>query len=447
MTTAPYDEAAEIYLAGGLWTIPVIGKDQPVAGATGYEGTVTPEKIMRWLHPDPVVRARAGRGVRMDNVAVRHDLTVAIDVDDGYGDKNGVQQLVAFAKKHDLPPLPGTWSSTARGFESPSRQFIYAIAENVKMKTKPCKAVEVCCWHHRYTVASPSIHPNNRRPYTWYLPGAPGVPPTWGAATTRYPRREFFTPLPSEWFRIFQGGLVNADRSAVTVALPGLVATFAPGEPDGLIRYLLAKWESEHVGHDEFKNAMIHALMLGRQGHTGVAALVELLIERFTDYVNDARPNTAGREVESLVEFCTTIAQQKPLPPAPKPGEPLTPEQFMADMVAPTTSSVDNADSADPIGLAAAEELAYLFGTYTRCVAPERLDLRVTWAMGDPVHRLPVHAQRLIEDALLGLYPAAPAYHGLVAACRVHGISEADARTVFAVALGKVLDARMAAAQ
>lgn len=323
MPDFPYDNSAEIYEMGGLFPIPIMGKDVPVGGATGYEGTVTPEKVMQWLHPDARVRAKAGRGTSLTNVGLRHWYTLAIDVDHGYGVKNGVEQLAEYARKLSLSPLPPTWSSTARGDDTPSRQYIYSIEENFRAKTKPCKSVELCNWHHRFTVCAPSIHPKIGQPYAWYLPGEAGVPPTWGARTTRYPRHGDFTPLPADWTAAFRGTAANADRTVTTMALPMLLDSFTRGEPDGLVRHLLAKWgdETQHVGHDEAKNALINAFMLGREGHVGVHQLVDLLVRRLQAYLELDRPDKAQFEMygdetrPGLIQAMADIAQQKPLNP------------------------------------------------------------------------------------------------------------------------------------
>lgn len=440
-----YDDAAEIYLMGDIWTIPVLGHDHtPIAGATGYTGTVTVEKIMRWLDPDPMVRAKAGRGNALSNTGIRHDLTLAIDVDEGYGNKNGVAQLAEYAEKRGLPPLPGTWSSTARGPDTGSRQYVYTIDENVKLKTKPCKSVEVCNWHHRFTVCAPSIHPRTGQQYTWYLPGEAGVPPTWGEATTRYPRRDFFTKLPIEWVQAFKGGVVNADRAALTVELPELVATFAAGEPDGLISYLLRKWEAEHVGHDEFKNAMLNALILGRQGHVGVPELVELLIDRFTGYVDTARPHDAEREVKSLIEFTVTIAQQKPINTTSiEPGE-LGQVRLLSGVQMPTIVHLPQAEMVLPDGAATYDELRYFLDTYTRYARPTRLAHRITWAKAAPAGQQGYHFRQLIAGALAGDFPASRVLPAIREIHQHHG-GAADPRYILCVALGAILNEKASA--
>ncbi|MBL8926334.1 MAG: bifunctional DNA primase/polymerase [Pseudonocardia sp.] len=434
-----YDDAAEIYEMGHLWPIPVEGKSRPVGGATGYDGTVTPAKVAAWLDSDPVKRAKAGRGHRMDNIGLRHQLTLAIDVDHGYGDKDGVAQLAAFAAERGLPPLPATWSSTARGDDSPSRQYVYRIPEDVRLKTKPCKSVELCCWHHRYTVCAPSVHPDTGAEYAWYLPGEPGVPPTWGERTTRYPRAEVFPELPAEWFAALRGTAGNVDKSVDTVDLRALVASFPEGEPDGLVRHVMNRWAApaQHVGHDEFKDAAVHALMLGREGHTGVRVLLDLLWDRFTGYLA-----TAGRpagEATSLLRACATIAQQKPVKPAEprgffQGGSYRGPQGATAQPM-PQVPPADDAD------------VETYLATFTRYTDPARLGRRVTWMKADPADLLHHHAWHLISESIAGHYPAEAAVRALIDGHRHHGVMDASSpKTTLKLALGAILNANASAA-
>lgn len=310
-----FDQAALRYLDLGWLPVPVRGKTVPAKGATGYDGTVTPAKVQARLDEDPLVRARAGRGVGLDNAGLRHHLTLSMDIDDGYGDKDGVSRIAQYAEKRKLSPLPPTWSSTARGDDSPSRQYIYRIPADERFQTKPCVAVELCTWHHRFTVCAPTIHPATGTPYRWYRPGEAGIPPTWGEPTDAWPVPDNLADLPAEWLIALRGGVANADRTAAVVDLPELFATFAPGDPDGLVRYLIGQWSdpSIHVGHDEAKNALIHAFLLGREGRPGIPQLYSLLLDRFSSYLAAARPDVAHDEVTRLVDACATIAQQKPL--------------------------------------------------------------------------------------------------------------------------------------
>lgn len=435
--SAPYDEAAEVLLASDFLPIPVAGKSQPIGGATGYDGTVTFEKVNRWLHSDLTVRAKAGRGHRMDNVGIRHQLTLAIDVDEGYGDKSGVSQLAQFAARAGLPPLPATWSSTARGDSSPSRQYLYRIPEDRPLKTKPCKAVELCNWHHRYTVCAPSIHPDTGAAYAWYLPGEAGVPPTWGERTTRYPRRDVLADLPAEWFEVFAAGVtVNADRTVDTVAVQEFLAAFEEGDPDGLVRHLIAKWAApaQHVGHDEAKSALIHAFMLGRAGHVGVPRLVEVIYGRLVGYL-EATPGRGKGEADRLLSATATIAQQKP---EPERVEEAGFFQGGSYKIPKVVTALD--DAATP------EELAHFLSTFTRYGDPRRLGRRLTWAKGDAPGRLPFHARHLVTEALAGHYPARRALGALTEAYSHHGGTDAASpRILLGMALGDVLAQRISA--
>lgn len=320
-----YDDAAEVYVASDLWPIPVTaeaGNVKPVHSATGYNHEVSYGKVNAWLHSDPAARRRAGRTEAHSNIAIRHDMTLAIDVDDAYGVKSGVARLAEFAEKHGLPPLPPTWSSTARGPETGSRQYLYRVPERVPMNTKPCDSVELCNWHHRFTVCAPSVHPKTGTEYAWYLPGdAAGVPPSWGEQTGRFPRPELFAELPREWFDAFRGTTQLGDQSIETTHVSEFMAKLPPGPPNGLVAGLIRKWSDpqQHVGHDECLRGLINAFMLGREGHPGVPELAEVLIARHRAYLQSDRPevlrSTGGQlnELDSLVAAACDIAQRKPL--------------------------------------------------------------------------------------------------------------------------------------
>lgn len=145
--------------------MPVKGKRPVPAGATGKNGIVDEAAIVGWTR-DP---EWAGQ-----NTAVRHHLTMGIDVDH-YGEKNGGDQLALLEAK--LGPLPATPSTTARGGDSLSRQHVFALREPVEMYGKPpiegLKGpdihIEIIQAHHRYTVCWPSTNPDaDDAPYLWY---------------------------------------------------------------------------------------------------------------------------------------------------------------------------------------------------------------------------------------------------------------------------------------
>lgn len=403
--STPYDETAEIYYMSGLWTIPVAGKCPPVAGATGYGGVVNVEKIAAWTDPDPKVREAAGRFRHHTNGAVRHWRTLAIDVDHGYNDKDGVTHLTQFARDHDLSPLPATWSSTARGDQAQARQYFYNLppGDQITFNTKPCDAVELCTWHHRYSIVYPSVHPDNGWTYRWYRPDRDGVPPTWGRCDEQIPRAASFAVLPQEWLKAFTGTVADADRTMDTAELDELLDTFPEGEPDIWVQQQIDKYNdmTTHVGHDVFKKAGLHALLLGREGHSGAGELFQLLVERLEHYVYDVRPRSAASEVTSLVDWVTELAQQKPV----KPWGP---------RVLPSSAGGDAA-------LVDEDTWSAFMATYTGFALPSRLRRRIAWMHTDPPTRLRLHAGHVVAEVVQGLYPARRGLSAIAAAYQHHG--------------------------
>jgi hypothetical protein len=404
----PYDQVAEIYYMSGLWTIPVAGKCPPVAGATGYSGLVNVEKIAAWTDPDPDIRAAAGRYRHHSNVAIRHWRTLAIDVDHGYNDKDGVKHLAQFARDHDLPPLPATWSSTARGDDAPSRQYLYSLppVEQTTFNTKPCDAVELCTWHHRYSVVYPSVHPDNGWTYCWYRPDRDGVPPTWGRRDDQIPRAESFAVLPREWLKAFTGTVADADRTLDTAELSELLNTFPEGAPDIWVQQQIDKYNdmTTHVGHDVFKKAGVHALLLGREGHQGASELFQLLVDRLEHYVYEVRPRSAASEVASLVEWVTELAQQKPL-----------------NSWGPRALRCSDLEAITP---ADEDTWSAFLATYTRYLDPWRLGRRVTWMKADGPTGLQRHAGRMVHEVIEGRYPADRALDAVTRTCTALGVTD-----------------------
>lgn len=196
--TAPYGSSAKRYLKLGWLPIPVAGKAYPEPGTTGKKGTVTAESAKA------LIDSRRRR-----NVALRHDgTTMSLDVDGADHDgKRGDKTLARLSKAKHLGELPPAWSSTARGDDSPTRQHFYRVPEGVKLisdLTAPLEAalgrklekdehadVEVIHHDHRYSVVSPSVHPDTGAEYQWYDPqGRPSDYP---------PHVDELTMLPKRW--------------------------------------------------------------------------------------------------------------------------------------------------------------------------------------------------------------------------------------------------------
>lgn len=306
--TTRYASAAPHYLDAGYTPIPVHQKLPPVSGVTGTKRSVTPADVDQWIsNPDPWY----------GNLAIRHEQTLAVDVDDGYGDKNGARQLADLAARHKLPPLPATYSTTARGDGSPSRQYLYRVPPGVtvtpstRLRSKPCPAVELCYRNHRYTVCSPSVHPDTGDAYRWYLPAGDGVPPGWGDECA-LPAADRLATIPAEWWRhLYTEARHQNPRAAHVDTVPEeeLLATFRPAgdHPEAdVLRCERERWQQlEHVGHDDFFATGARILEYGIEGVPGAADAYLDLKDAADHYLT-----REGRPADELPRMVDTIVDR-----------------------------------------------------------------------------------------------------------------------------------------
>lgn len=411
----PFEAAAQSYLDAGWFPMPVGKKGELLSGATGYDGTVTPEKVARWLTGD---RTGGRSDVAYDNVSIRHDgTTMSIDVD-VKEDKDGATDVRIWATGRGLPPLPATISSTAR-IDSPSRQYLYRVPPMTRFVGKPCgngAAVEICQNHNRHTVCWPSVHQDTGGTYAWYGPGGDGYPPSWGARLDRIPSPNDLAMLPAEYVEAWRAGQLRTDPNAVTVEVAGLLRSFAPGKPDGLVAFTLREVEATHIGHDEFKAGLIHAIMLGREGNPGVPHLILALVEKYRAYVEAARPGEAAKEIADLVGWCVGTAQRKAL------STPLS-----------TTTEW-------PVGWATSDEVMTWLTTYTRRKGGKYLRRRVKRMNAEPLVSIQWHVERMMTDTLEGLSSARDVTRAVSASYMSRDGSDRSAPgRILAAALGRVL--------
>jgi len=157
------DNAAE-YRAKGWAPFPVTpgSKIGFPAGVTGYNGTVTDEKIAEWT------KTRAE-----DNIGLRMEGTLGFDLDH-YEKKHGEDQYWAISASLEGDELPKTYTMTARGPYSsgsqPSRTHFFRVAKEAQFVTKASQDIEILQYHHRHAIAAPSVHPKTGTEYQWYDP-------------------------------------------------------------------------------------------------------------------------------------------------------------------------------------------------------------------------------------------------------------------------------------
>jgi hypothetical protein len=318
---APFTRQATVALAKGWFPIPVKGKNHVPTGVTGHAGVVNEEKVRKQL---------ITRELGYDNLAVRHDGTIAIDVDVRDG-KNGAATMARFAQERGLSPLPATYSSTARGDNHPSRQYFYRLPEYVKLVSKPridghdAEDVEICQYHHRYSVVYPSVHPDisDADPtYYWYKPGVEGF--SWGERTLDMPSVNDIPFLPEEWIAaLSKGEDADLDFDAEIVDPGSLISSFRDGEPSPPVRNALELARTQHPGHDETYKSLYKALMYGREGHPGVKELVQVVLARHQNYLETEHPERARKnELASIFKDASTKAQQTPVTNEYRPYSP-----------------------------------------------------------------------------------------------------------------------------
>jgi hypothetical protein len=315
----PYTVQAATALARGWFSIPVKGKSHVPKGVTGSAGTVDKDTVRKHL-----ISREAG----YDNLGIRHDGTIAIDVD-VYEEKNGVESLRKFATQHNLSPLPPTYSSTARGPQSPSRQYFYRLPEYVKLESKPridghlAEDVEICQYHHRFSVIYPSVHPDTGEVYMWYLPGDEGF--SWGEVTDEMPDVDDLPELPEEWIIALQRAEDSElDYDADVTDADSLISTFRDGEPSPPVLKAIETARTQHPGHDATYSSLYNAFMFGREGHPGVRRLVSIIVSRHQEYLETEHPDRALKnEVQAIIKDASTKAQQSPVESTYRPYNPL----------------------------------------------------------------------------------------------------------------------------
>lgn len=166
--TSPFAAAAIAYHDAGWWPLPLpaSAKEPPPKNRTGSRATHAPSigEIRRWIETgrygdDPMPIPVGNICVRMPN-----DL-IGIDVD-VYGDKRGDLALDELERRTGTQ-LPGTYSSTARGWGE-SRIRFYRVPAGTRLRANPGDGIEIVQHHHRYAVVWPSVHPKTRTTYRWY---------------------------------------------------------------------------------------------------------------------------------------------------------------------------------------------------------------------------------------------------------------------------------------
>lgn len=176
----PFADAYKVWRAQG-WPgtlpLPVAKKDPPPEGFTGWDGRFPGEDDL----------ARWERQVAAGNLCIRvHKGMAGLDVD--AWKPAGLASFEALNAK--CGPLPATWTSTSRT-DGVSGIRLYRIPLDAVLKGGPAPGIEVCQFHHRYVIVSPSVHNETAATYRLYGPD--------GDLVDIPPRPEDCPEMPHAW--------------------------------------------------------------------------------------------------------------------------------------------------------------------------------------------------------------------------------------------------------
>lgn len=200
-SVTPYSRSAGLYVAAGWSPIPMTAGDgrtakgRPYVGVTGKEGEL--------VTADNLSAALAAAGSEYPDISVRLHRVVGIDVDHGDRGEGNVATGRTTLEMAEmlLGPLPPTFSSTARGWDSGSRIQFYRLPDDVPDDLiVPEKRsigivggyVEIIRFGHRYAKVWPTVHPNGRL-YRWYTSAGTEIP------DDIIPPVESLPVLPAPW--------------------------------------------------------------------------------------------------------------------------------------------------------------------------------------------------------------------------------------------------------
>lgn len=274
-----FGEVAQRYADRGLSVFPVRGKHVLPKGSTGAKGMITPFQVDDWAS-DP---EWAG-----GNIALRHDTdTIAIDVDH-YGDKRGADQLAALEK--ELGPLPVTVSCTARGEDSPSRQYFFQVPDGLHFVGKVAEDIEVIQHGHRYSIIAPSWHPHLGTQYIAY--------DAEGNELEEFPGKDEFERLPDAWVEYLKRDKPE-EHAGFNGTITDWLDSLSDGGPSHRVIAAIQDFPRENFNHTDVVSTTWRLVRLGAEGEPGVRHAFEELYKSWVKPPYD-KPNYV-RELDLAV--------------------------------------------------------------------------------------------------------------------------------------------------
>ena len=264
------------YFALGYSAIPLRAgtKSPPPPGITGYRGRYT-------------TTADLERRDWTGNVALRLSPdVVGVDVDVYNGGNGGLAEL-----EEQFGKLPPTTWSTSRNDGSGIRLF--RVPTGTTLRTNPAPGIDMVQYFHRYTMCSPSIHPDTRQRYRWIdeLANEPvNLPPEPGE----------LPELPWTWIE----GLTAPKDAASPAATPHECAEFVDTHTEArrpaALKVVQAKLDAFKPGHatcgrhDTLLTVACWAMREAAAGYYSAAAAVKVLDEWWRSVMDDPSRRDGG---------------------------------------------------------------------------------------------------------------------------------------------------------
>lgn len=294
MSAAVYGAVAADYLAAGFAPLPLDPgtKWPPPEGFTGHHGDPTPEQVEEWSRQNPT-----------GNIALRLPADViGIDVDHYGATKRGLDELRTLEER--LGSLPPTVISTSR--ENGSGIRLYLVPNGTKLAGSLGASIEAIQRHHRYIVASPSIHPDTGQRYRWIEEGS-------GEVLDRVPRIDELPALPSVWLEEFsRPDLGDTAAGANGEQVAKFIAEHDSGERSDWLAQQRRRLDERDSGrHDALVSVAMRAMREAAAGAYPAAAAIEMLRAWWLEVMDDTARRD-GDEFDKAIAWAIGQAIAKP---------------------------------------------------------------------------------------------------------------------------------------
>jgi hypothetical protein len=413
VTLGPFGRTALDYWAAGWRPIPLpFGcKTPPPAGFTGANGAEPSyADVMAWTD-GPEAAGNVALRMRPD--------VIGLDVD-AYGGKSGASTLARAVEMWG--PLPPSASSTSRS-DGVSRITFYRVTSGLHLPGEIGPGVEIIQARHRYAVVWPSRHPSGLD-YAWStgtMPPAselPRLPDLWQSGLTsgrvlgEWSKASLGKGEAEAWIRSHGGGACRAIDRALTSSQTTL------SRPSG-------------SRHDACCDAVHHLVMLGAEGHGGVAGALRMLYDTWCQVATvgeSARTEDVARAewarmVEGAISEALAVGQAGEDPCAVQDERARADREAVNFLAAPVLTLASSLEPLTEFEVLVRQEVQR---QHVRDEASRRLRIERNQGTADPETVEAIRAQLLTSQQLDNIKDLVPVVEGWLyreTAARIFGAS------------------------